>query len=147
MNRLADAAKLKLYACGENLCRQGEAGNSFYIIREGRAVVLMNGATGQPATAAHLTSGAFFGEMSLLTGGTGSGTVTAETDVEVLCVPKEGFAGLLEANADLAGKLAAVLEKRIEGRRMAMTASVARESAPEARSVLGAPIRQFFGLI
>ncbi len=146
MNRLAGAAKLKLYACGENLCRQGEAGDSFYIIREGRVAVLMSGATGQPVTAAHLTSGAFFGEMSLLTGEPRSGTVRAETDVEVLCVSKQDFAGLLQANADLAGKLAAVLEKRIEGRRMAMTASVARESAPEARSVLAARIRQFFGL-
>ena len=146
MNRLAGAAKLKLFAAGENLCRQGDAGDSFYVIREGRVAVLMGGANGQPVTAAHLTSGAFFGEMSLLTGEPRSGTVRAETDVDVLCVTKPDFAGLLQANVDLAGKLAAVLEKRIEEQRIAMTASVARESAPETRSVLAARIRQFFGL-
>ena len=146
MERLANVAKLRLYAAGENLCRQGEPGDSFYIIREGQVAVLMNGANGQTVTAARLANGAFFGEMSLLTGEPRSGTVTAETDVEVLRVSKQDFAGLLQANADLAGKLAAVLEKRIEGRRTAMAAPLARESAPETRSALAVRIRQFFGL-
>jgi CRP-like cAMP-binding protein len=146
MERLANAAKLQLYAAGENLCRQGEPGDSFYIIRAGRVAVLVNGADGQTVTAAHLANGAFFGEMSLLTGEPRSGTVTAETDVEVLRVSKQDFAGLLQADANLAGQLAAVLEKRIEGRRMAMATPAARESAPETRSALAVRIRQFFGL-
>jgi small-conductance mechanosensitive channel/CRP-like cAMP-binding protein len=146
MERLANAAKLQLYTAGENLCRQGEPGDSFYVIREGQVAVLMNGADGQTVTAAHLANGAFFGEMSLLTGEPRSGTVTAETDVEVLRVSKQDFAGLLQANADLAGKLAAVLEKRSEGRRTAMATSIARGAAPETRSVLAVRIRQFFGL-
>ena len=33
MNRLAGAAKLKLFACGENLCRQGEAGPSDFLLQ------------------------------------------------------------------------------------------------------------------
>jgi small-conductance mechanosensitive channel/CRP-like cAMP-binding protein len=146
MERLANTAKLQLYAAGENLCRQGEAGDSFYIIREGRVAVLVKGADGRTVTAAHLANGAFFGEMSLLTGEPRSGTVTAETDVEVLCVSKQDFAGLLKADADLAGKLAVVLEKRMEGRRTAMAASVTRESVPETRSVLAVRIKQFFGI-
>jgi hypothetical protein len=72
--------------------------------------------------------------------------VRAETDVEVLCVAKQDFAGLLEGDVDLAGKLAAVLEKRAEGRRAALSAAAVRESAPEERSALAARIRQFFGL-
>jgi CRP-like cAMP-binding protein len=146
MERLANAAKLHLYARGENLCRQGEPGDSFYIIREGRVAVLMKGADGQTVTAAHLAEGAFFGEMALLTGEPRSGTVQAETDVEVLRVSKQDFAGLLQADADLAGKLAAVLEKRIEGRRTAMTTHITRESVPETRSALVSRIKQFFGL-
>jgi CRP-like cAMP-binding protein len=97
-------------------------------------------------TVAHLASGAFFGEMSLLTGEPRSGTVTAETDVQVLRVSKQDFASLLQADADLAGKLAAVLEKRNEGRRRAMTSAIARESVPETHSALAVRIKQFFGL-
>jgi small-conductance mechanosensitive channel/CRP-like cAMP-binding protein len=146
LEKLANAAKLHLYAAGENLCLEGEAGDSFYIIREGRVAVLVAGAGGPMVTAAHLSRGAFFGEMSLLTGEPRSGTVTAETDVEVLRVSKQDFAGLLKANAELAVTLAAVLEKRAEGRRTAMAAQVARGPAPETRSVMALRIKQFFGL-
>jgi small-conductance mechanosensitive channel/CRP-like cAMP-binding protein len=146
MNGLVGGAKLQLFACGENLCRQGDAGDSFYIIRSGRVAVWINGAAGQPKTVAHLASGAFFGEMSLLTGEPRSGTVRAETDVEVLCVSKQVFAGLLQADADLAGKLAAVLKKRMAERQTIMTASTASESAPETHFALAARIRRFFGL-
>jgi small-conductance mechanosensitive channel/CRP-like cAMP-binding protein len=147
LERLANGAKLRLFAAGENLCRQGEAGDSFYVIREGCVTVLVASTDGGTVTAAHLTSGGFFGEMSLLTGEPRSGTVTAETDVEVLRVSKQDFAGLLQANAELAVKLAAVLEKRIEGRRTAMAAQVVRGSAPETRLALAIRIKQFFGLI
>ena len=146
VERLANSAKLHLYAAGENLCRQGEPGDSFYIIREGRVAVLVNGGEGRTVTAAHLTDGAFFGEMSLLTGEPRSGTVMAETDVQVLRVSKNDFAGLLQANAELAGNLAAVLEKRAEGRRTAMTTSITRESVPETPLALAVRIKLFFGL-
>jgi CRP-like cAMP-binding protein len=66
--------------------------------------------------------------------------------VEVLRVSKQDFAGLLQANAELAVTLARVLEKRTEGRRTAMAAQVARGPAPETGSVLALRIRQFFGL-
>jgi small-conductance mechanosensitive channel/CRP-like cAMP-binding protein len=146
MERLANSAKLHLYAAGENLCRQGEAGESFYIIREGQVAVLVSGANGQQVTAAHLGRGAFFGEMSLLTGEPRSGTVTAETDVEVLRVSKQDFAGLLKANADLALKLAVVLQQRAEHRRTAMATPMTREAVPEAHSILALRIMAFFGL-
>ena len=146
MERLASSAKLNLYAAGENLCRQGEAGDSFYIIREGQVAVLVGEADGRQVTAAHLGRSAFFGEMSLLTGEPRSGTVTAETDVEVLRVSKQDFAGLLQANTNLALKLAAVLEQRMERRRHAMANPIAREAVPEAHSALALRIRQFFGL-
>jgi small-conductance mechanosensitive channel/CRP-like cAMP-binding protein len=147
LNRVVDGTKLKLFAAGEHLCRQGEAGDSFYVIRSGQVAVLMNNADGQPVTVAHLSHGAFFGEMSLLTGEPRSGTVTAEADVEVLWVSKAVFAGLLRADADLAGKLAAVLEKRAAERRTIMsTPSVSSETAFEARNALTARIRRFFGL-
>jgi small-conductance mechanosensitive channel/CRP-like cAMP-binding protein len=146
INRLAARVKLERFARGENLCRQGEAGDSFYVIREGRVAVFINDAVGYPVRAGQLEHGAFFGEMSLLTGETRSGTVTAETDVEVLCVSKQDFAGLLQADADLAGKLAAALETRLAARRTIMNAPAGAAAPSDARSALTARILQFFGL-
>lgn len=146
LDRLVAGAKLQMFAHGENLCRQGEPGDSFYVIRCGRVAVSVNGSGGQSVTVAHLSNGAFFGEMSLLTGEPRSGTVCAESDVEVLCVSKHDFAGLLQADAGLAGKLAAVLEKRAAERQTIITASTASHNAPETQSSLTARIRRFFGL-
>lgn len=146
MSRLADGAPLKMFAGGEKLVRQGESGDSFYIIRSGRVAVSVVGAEGQEVTVAHLSGGAFFGEMSLLTGEPRSGTVTAEMDVEVVCVSKQDFAGLLQANTDLAGKLAIVLERRMAERRERMNALATPGTTPETHSALASRIRKFFGL-
>jgi CRP-like cAMP-binding protein len=84
--------------------------------------------------------------MSLLTGEPRSGTVTAETDVEVVCVSRHDFAGLLQANTDLAGKLATVLEKRLAARRSLMSASPSSAGSLETQPALAARILHFFGL-
>lgn len=146
IKRLADGVKLQLFARGENLCRQGEAGGSFYVIREGRVAIFVNDAAGQPVRVAQLETGSFFGEMSLLTGEPRSATVTAETDVEVLRVSKQDFAGLLQANTNLAGKLAAALETRLAALRAIRKASAGAVPNSETRSALTARILQFFRL-
>jgi len=146
MNRLADSAKLRMYACGENLCRQGEPGDTFYIIRQGQVAVLMDRPDGPPVTVAHLGPGAFFGEMSLLTGEPRSGTVCAETDVEVLRVSKQDFSGLLHSDTGLAGKLAAVLAKRVAEQQTIKSATAAGQASREIQSSLASRIRRFFGL-
>ena len=138
--------KLKLFARGENLCRQGEAGDSFYVIREGRLAIFVNNAAGQPVRVAQLEAGGFFGEMSLLTGEPRSATVTAETDVEVLRVSRQDFAGLLQADANLAGKLAAALEVRLAELRNIVNAPAGGARPSDTRSALTARILQFFRL-
>jgi len=146
LTRLAAGVKLKLYARGENLCQQGEAGESFYVLREGRVGVFLNEAPDQSVRAAQLEPGAFFGEMSLLTGEPRSGTVTAETDVAVLEVSKQDFAGLLQANTGLAGKLAAALETRLAARSTLLKSQAGGVAAAQTRTALAARIRHFFGL-
>jgi small-conductance mechanosensitive channel len=143
---LVHRAQLQMFARGENLCGQGAAGDSFYIIREGRVAVWVAGTAGQPVRVAQLAGGAFFGEMSLLTGEPRSATVTAETDVEVLRVSKSDFAGLLQADTALAEKLAAVLEKRAAELGTIRTAAAAGKSAPEMRAALAGRILRFFGI-
>ena len=143
---LADVAHAVPFAVGEELCRQNESGDSFYIIRKGRVAVSVSGVDGKPVPVAGLERGAFFGEMSLLTGEARSATVTAETDVEVLVVSKSDFSGLLHANAALAGKLAAVLEKRMADRHEKMVSAPGKETVAPTQSALTARILRFFDL-
>lgn len=143
--RLAEMETLQIFAAGEKLCRQGEAGESFFIIASGRVAVQVAGADGKTVTVAQLGAGSFFGEMSLLTGEPRSGTVVAETDVEVVCITKREFVGVLQANVELAGKLAALLEKRVVERSEIM-ATMTQAATPLTQPALAARIRHFFGL-
>jgi len=145
--RLVGLVETVPYAAGEVLCREGEAGDSFYVIQTGTVAVLIRGADGVPAEVARLTVGQFFGEMSLLTGERRSATVVADGDVDVVRVSKLDFADLLKADVELAGKLAAVLEKRLAERHALLAASAAGTPAPESRTMLATRIRRFFGLI
>jgi small-conductance mechanosensitive channel/CRP-like cAMP-binding protein len=143
--RLATGVRLSMYARGEKLCRQDEEGSTFYVIRSGQVSVSVTDARGTSAAVAQLGAGAFFGEMSLLTGEKRSATVTAETDTEVLVVSKPVFSAILQANAELAGKLAAVLEKRAAARQAKVAALTPGVPVATYSSLL-ARIRHFFAL-
>jgi CRP-like cAMP-binding protein len=94
-----------------------------------------------------LETGAFFGEMSLLTGAKRSATVRAETDAAVLAIAKPVFAALLRADATLADKLADVLEQRLTSQQgRVAAASPASSEPPPPHAVMVMRIRQFFGL-
>jgi small-conductance mechanosensitive channel/CRP-like cAMP-binding protein len=143
--RLTAEARLEMFARGEQLCRQGEEGDTFYVIRTGQVAVSVSGPGGVQVSVAQLGDGAFFGEMSLLTGEKRSATVKAETDTEVLAVSKPAFAALLQADAALAEKLGAILEKRAAGRQATVATASAGSSLP-AHSMMVTRIRKFFGL-
>ena len=145
--RLVSLVDTLPFANGEVLCREGEAGDSFFIIRSGIVVVLIRGANGVLSEVARLSVGQFFGEMSLLTGENRSATVVAEGDVEVVRVSKQEFASIIQADSELAGKLAIVLEKRLADRYSHLAAQTQKASVIENRSALATRIRQFFGLV
>ncbi|MEI8139664.1 MAG: mechanosensitive ion channel family protein [bacterium] len=135
------------FAAGETLCREGDPGDSFYVIRSGTVVVKIRGTDGVSVEVARLSKGQFFGEMSLLTGERRMASVVADEDVEVVRVSSQDFAALLKANSELASKLAAALEKRLAGRQAHLAISSTKMPVPENQSMLAARIRRFFGLV
>jgi small-conductance mechanosensitive channel len=145
--RLVASVDTVPFASGEILCREGEPGDSFYVIRSGTVVVKIRGADGVSAEVARLSKGQFFGEMSLLTGERRMASVVAHGDVEVVRVSSQDFADLLKANSELAGKLAAALEKRLAGRQAILATATPGLPVQENHSMLAARIRRFFGLI
>ncbi len=143
---LANSVRSLVFARGEALCRQGEAGRTFYVIQSGRVEIRVAGGNGPETPVAHLGPSAFFGEMSLLTGEARSATVVAEEDVEVLEVTNEVFSVLLKQDAVLAEKLGGILEQRENERQARMATGVVAPSGPVPRAALTARIRKFFNL-
>lgn len=109
---LAERLHVKLFAPGETILRQGDPGQSFFVIRKGRASVHVAGNDGAASEVARLEPGQFFGEMSLMTGDPRAATVRAETRVELYEIDHTHFASVLLGHEEVAKQMSAILAAR-----------------------------------
>ncbi|MHB1843713.1 MAG: cyclic nucleotide-binding domain-containing protein [Deltaproteobacteria bacterium] len=93
---------------GEDILREGEMGDSLYLVVEGRVRVHRGG-----ETLAVLSERESLGEMALLDPAPRSATATAETDVTLLEISEEDFRELLEEKQRLSLGLLQVLTRRL----------------------------------
>ncbi|NJL29020.1 MAG: mechanosensitive ion channel, partial [Thermoanaerobaculia bacterium] len=126
LRRLAQQARRELYDDGENLVREGEQGDSLFVVDTGRAIVTKSGLAGSTSgiELAVLGPGDFFGEMSLLTGEPRSASVSSDGSCAVLVLAKDAIEPLMQEDPELAAALSRVLaarrldlEHRLEDRR------------------------------
>ena len=82
------------------LAQQGRTGREFVFIVEGKAQVKKDG-----KVIRHLSSGEFFGEISLIDGEPQTATVIAETDMTILLVHSSSFDHLLDTIPGLQKKI------------------------------------------
>ncbi|WP_421725226.1 Crp/Fnr family transcriptional regulator [Bauldia sp.] len=94
-------------AVGEALFREGEYSGAIYVLLEGELEVRK----GDVAIASVATPGAFFGEMSVLTGGPHSATVLAATESKVYV--RNDARELLVSRPELLLPIAQVLARRL----------------------------------
>lgn len=102
----------QIFARGEVICRQGEPGNTFYIVKSGGVEVATQNGIGRSVVLRRMAAGEFFGEFSLLTGEPRSATIVATEDTEVLTMNKEDMRAMLAANSQLAEHISEVLALR-----------------------------------
>ena len=93
---------------GKVLCEQGKPGFEFYLILDGDATVKRNG-----KKIATLSSGQYFGELSLLTRYPRNATVIAESEMELLVLGQREFSGLLDEVPGMAHKVLAAMAERL----------------------------------
>ncbi len=98
---------------GWPLIRQGEIGNSLFVVVSGALGVFVKGADGRTELVTQLSAGSAVGEMSLLTGEKRSATLTAIRDTELLRLPKEAFDKLTADYPVLLHNLAEILARRL----------------------------------
>lgn len=95
--------------------RQGEQGDSMFILAEGLLEVLIDQPDGTQTKVADLAPGTFFGEKSLLTGQSRSATVLCVAESIICEVTKNCMMSLLEQKPELAESLGrAVVERDMQ---------------------------------
>ena len=88
---LADSLAEESFADGHTICQQGDAGDYFYIIKEGAAECFQKDAAGEDKSVAKLETGHYFGEIALLTSKPRQATVKAAGDLKVLAIDRATF--------------------------------------------------------
>jgi small-conductance mechanosensitive channel/CRP-like cAMP-binding protein len=146
VDELASRARSQLWEPGEELVREGDPGDSLFVVTRGRLEVLQRGEKGA-VVVGHLAEDDFFGEASLLTGSPRSATVRAVDPTEVLMLSREALAPTLEADPGLAEVLSNVLAERRARSAASLESDHRRREAgvSEADSLLDR-VRSFFRL-
>lgn len=147
--KLASKLETHYYGKGEFLVRQGESGDSFFIISEGRVEVSVEDERGESSIVAYLESGGFFGEGCLLTGEERSATVTAVEDTAVIVIDKSSFAHILRQKPSICTNLSEILERRLRElaeKRAALEKVPEEEIGVDSSSVILKKMKDFFGL-
>jgi small-conductance mechanosensitive channel/CRP-like cAMP-binding protein len=138
-------ARTALFAPGEVIIRRGDFGDTMFVVKSGELAVRVD-AGGTETEAARLGAGAFFGEMSLLTGDTRQATVVAVSSCELLVIDHAAFSQVLASHPEVA-KI--VGEKVIERRRgladALVSASMKQEALVEQHDLIDR-IKNFFRL-
>lgn len=98
---------------GERIVKQGDTGDSLFLILQGSAgVYIKTPDNSTEITVGHLKEGDFFGERSLLTGEPRSASVIADTDLEVIEVEKSNIFPMFETNPGIMEELSRRLAER-----------------------------------
>ena len=96
------------------IIRQGEKGDKFYILLNGKADVYINKPGGGELQVNQLKPGQYFGEMALLGGGVRAATVKAshEGPASVLALDEKAFNALIDDSRSLREELMGLVERR-----------------------------------
>jgi CRP-like cAMP-binding protein len=113
--------RLRRLAPGEAIIRENDPGDSIFALLTGRAHVVHAEERQEPYTGlfwavqAELDAGAWFGEMSLLTGAPRNATVIAASAAEVIEIPKEAIEASLKREPEVLERLVDLMDKRQSG--------------------------------
>jgi len=106
--------KPQLFQPNSAIIQQGEKGDQFYILLNGKADVYLNKPGGSELLVNQLKPGQYFGEMALLGGGVRAATVkaSAEGPVSVVALDEKAFNSLVNDSRSLREELSGLIEKR-----------------------------------
>ena len=111
LNSISESFQFKEMKAGEALIKQGDDGESLFVLVEGLLEVSLQ-IEDKKKHLTFLRTGTFLGEMALLTGEKRSADVTSSTASLVGELTKDAIMPLAEKNPDILNKITAIVAKR-----------------------------------
>ena len=112
------------YPSGSIILREGDPGDTCYILQGGRARVTRQHADGRTITLTNLGPGEIFGELAMFGGDVRSATVEAIDDVQAIAILAGDLKRMLNQHPEIAVKLLSALGERLRE----ANARIARQS-------------------
>ena len=113
IDALADIAVLKSYGKGENIFFEGDHGNGFYVVGEGKVKISKVSFAGKEHILHIFGGGEPFGEVPVFNGKPFPATAESLMKTTTIFFPRAKFVLLVEANPSLALNMLAVLSFRL----------------------------------
>ena len=99
---IRDIMDVMKFKAGQVIIREGETGDLFYVITEGRVEVIIRDADGSDVVLHEAGPGDFFGELSMLTNAPRSARIHAVEDVTTLVLERDEFFDFLRKHTHAA---------------------------------------------
>ena len=138
LKAIAELAVSRQYAGGEVVFREGDGGDTCYIVRSGLVRAIRQHSDGRSITLAHFGAGDIFGELAMFDAEPRSATVDVIEDAEVIGIPGRDMQRLMREHPEIAVKLNAALAQRLR----ATNEQLARQSFQTVQSRVAAVLAQ-----
>lgn len=124
----------KACPAGTVLFREGERGDTMYVVQGGRIRITKEGSDGAK-TLAVLGAGEFFGEMAILNNKPRTATAEVAEDARLLVLDRRTFEQMVVSNAEIAVRLIKKMARRLDSALALVEILMHRD--PKARVILG----------
>jgi CRP/FNR family transcriptional regulator len=112
---IASVAVPRTFERGEVLFREGDRGDTCYVVRSGAVVIRRDhsGGSGRSLTLAEFRAGAFFGELAMFGGEVRSATAETLEDTAVVALLSSDMQRVMRTSPDISFKMLAGLADRL----------------------------------
>jgi CRP/FNR family cyclic AMP-dependent transcriptional regulator len=113
LREVAQVAVPRRWEHGEVIFREGDPGNTCYLIQSGAVLLTCEHQDGRTVAVAELRAGGMFGELAMFRGETRSATAEAIEATQAVALLAPDVQRLIRGNPEIASKLLAALAERV----------------------------------
>jgi cAMP-dependent protein kinase regulator len=136
--RVMEKIQAKRFAKGRAVCREGDPGNSIYIISQGKVAITRQPSGKEKTVLNELKEGDFFGEFGFFSNARRQATVEALTDTEVLEISQGDLAKIIQEFPSVSKVLFKFYKERVLDNLLAASALFQTFSPEERHKILEA---------
>jgi CRP/FNR family transcriptional regulator len=113
LERIAQVAVRRAYPADAVILREGDSGDTCYVMRSGRARITREHPDGRAITLTNVGPGEIFGELAMFGDEVRSATVETLEEVEVVAILADDLKRLLNAHPEISVKLLGALAQKL----------------------------------